>query len=43
MLPRYVKLSVIVTGCVPISVNGGVARGYSWAEGLKRSLGPVDM
>ena len=24
VLPRYVKLSVVVTGCVPISVDGGV-------------------
>ena len=24
MLPRYVKLSVVVTGCVPKSVDGGV-------------------
>ena len=24
VLPRYVKLPVFVTGCVPMSVNGGV-------------------
>ena len=24
VLPRYVKLSVVVTGCVPMSVDGGV-------------------
>ena len=24
LLPRYVKLSVVVTGCVPMSVDGGV-------------------
>ena len=24
VLPRYVKLSVVVTGCVPMSVGGGV-------------------
>ena len=24
VVPRYVKLSVIVTGCVPMSVDGGV-------------------
>ena len=24
VLPRYVKLSVVVTGCVPINVDGGV-------------------
>ena len=23
MQPRYVKLSVVVTGCVPMSVDGG--------------------
>ena len=36
VLPRYVKLSVIVTGCVPRS-------GYPRVEGLKLGLGPVDM
>ena len=24
VLPMYVKLSVVVTGCVPMSVDGGV-------------------
>ena len=24
VLPRYVKLSVVVTGCAPMSVDGGV-------------------
>ena len=24
VLPRYVKLSVVLTGCVPMSVDGGV-------------------
>ena len=24
VLPRYAKLSVVVTGCVPMSVDGGV-------------------
>ena len=24
VLPRYVKLSVVMTGCVPMSVDGGV-------------------
>ena len=24
VLPRYVKLPVVVTGCVPMSVDGGV-------------------
>ena len=24
VLPRYVKLLVVVTGCVPMSVDGGV-------------------
>ena len=24
VLPRYVKLSIVVTGCVPMSVDGGV-------------------
>ena len=24
VLPRYVKLSVVVTGCVPMSVDGGM-------------------
>ena len=24
VLPRHVKLSVVVTGCVPMSVDGGV-------------------
>ena len=24
VLPRYVKLSVVVIGCVPMSVDGGV-------------------
>ena len=24
VLPRYVKMSVVVTGCVPMSVDGGV-------------------
>ena len=24
VLPRYLKLSVVVTGCVPMSVDGGV-------------------
>ena len=24
VLPRYVQLSVVVTGCVPMSVDGGV-------------------
>ena len=24
VLPRYVKLSVVVTGCVPMSVDDGV-------------------
>ena len=24
MLPRYTKLSVVVTGCVPMSADGGV-------------------
>ena len=33
VLPRYVKLSVVGTGCVPMSVDGGVGTG----------LGAVDM
>ena len=40
VLPRYVKLSVVVTGCVPMSVDGGVW--HPRAEGLKLGLGPVD-
>ena len=30
VLPRYVKLSVVVIGCVPMSVDGGVG-----IQGLK--------
>ena len=30
VLPRYVKLSVVVTGCVPMRVDGGVS-----IQGLK--------
>ena len=40
VLPRYVKLSVVVTGCVPMSVDGVVW--YPRAEGLNIGLGPVD-
>ena len=41
VLPMYVKLSVVVTGCVQMSVDGGV--GIHMLEGLKLGLGPVDM
>ena len=43
VLPRNVKLSVVVTGCVPMSVDGGVGIQDARAEGLKLGLGPVDM
>ena len=30
VLPRYVKLSVVVTDCVPMSIDGGV--GIHWLK-----------
>ena len=31
VLPRYVKLSVVVTACVPMSVDGGVGI-HGWKD-----------